>query len=158
CVGGGGDGKLVREGSVADALADAVIAAADATEREKVLAGEPDLVNPLLVAAISRQADAAAQRPDYPRAQALYERALELAVRVGHKKLQADTLQNLANALYYQRNFAAAKPIYEQCVAVQRELGNDDGVASALVGLGTAQYSQFEYSDALVTFHEALAI
>ena len=81
--------------------------------------------------AISRQADAAAQRLDYPRAQALCERALELAVRVGHKKLQADTLQNLANTLYYQRNFAAAKPIYEQNVAVQRELGNDDGIASA---------------------------
>ena len=154
----GGEWKLVREGSVIDALADALIAAADATEREKVLAGEPDLVNPLLVTAISRQADAAAQRRDYPRAQALYERALELAIRVGHKKLQADVLQNLGNAMYYQRNFAAAKPIYEQSVALQRELGNDDGVASALVGLGTAQYSQFEYSDALVTFHEALAI
>jgi len=153
-----GDWKLVREGSVADALADAVIAAADATEREKVLASEPDLVNPLLVSAISRQADAAAQRRDYPRAQALYERALELAIRVGHKKLQADVLQNLGNALYFQRNFAAAKPIYEQSAAVQRELGNEDGVASALVGLGTAQYSQFEYSDALATFHDALAI
>ena len=138
-----GEWRLVREGSVYDALADAVIAAADASEREKALAAEPDLVTPLLVTAISRQADAAAERLDYPRAQALYERALELAVRVGHKKLQADTLQNLANTLYYQRNFAAAKPIYEQNVAVQRELGNDDGVASALVGLGTAEYSQF---------------
>ena len=153
-----GEWRLVREGSVYDALADAVIAAADASEREKVLAAEPDLVSPLLVTAISRQADAAAQRLDYPRAQALYERALELAVRVGHKKLQADTLQNLANTLYYQRNFAAAKPVYEQNVAVQRELGNDDGIASALVGLGTAQYSQFEYTDALATFKEALAI
>jgi len=153
-----GEWKLVREGSVVDALADALIAAPDAAAREKLLADDPDLVSPLLAAAISRQADAAAQRRDYPRAQALYQRALELAVRVGHKKLQAEALQNLANALYYQRNFAAAKPIYEQCVAVQRELGNDEGVASALVGLGTAQYSQFEYSDALVTFHDALAI
>ncbi len=153
-----GEWKLVREGSVVDALADAVIAAAGADEREQVLASEPNLVNPLLVSAISRQADAAAQRRDYPRAQTLYERALELAIRVGHKKLQAEVLQNLGNALYYQRNFAAAKPIYEQSVAVQRELGNQDGVASALVGLGTAQYSQFEYSDALVTFHDALAI
>jgi tetratricopeptide (TPR) repeat protein len=153
-----GEWKLVREGSLVDALADSVIAAADAGEREKLLAEEPDLVNPMLVTAISRQADAAAQGGNYPRAQALYERALELAIRVGHKKLQAETLQNLGNALYYQRNFAAAKPIYEQCAALQRELGNDEGVASALVGLGTAQYSQFEYSDALVTFHDALVI
>jgi tetratricopeptide (TPR) repeat protein len=154
----GGEWKLVREGTVIDALADAVIAAPDATEREKLLAEDASLVNPLLVAAIARQADAAAQRRDYPRAQALYERALELAVRIDHKKLQAEALQNLGNALYYQRNFAAARPIYEQSVAVQRELGNDEGVASALVGLGTAQYSQFEYSDALLTFHDALAI
>ena len=80
-----GEWKLVREGTVVDALADALITAPDAAEREKLLAEEPDLVNPLLVSAISRQADAAAQRRDYPRAQALYERALELAILVGHK-------------------------------------------------------------------------
>ncbi len=154
----GGEWKLVREGSIYDALADMVIAAADASEREKALAAEPDLVNPLLVSAVSRQADAAAQQLNYPRAQALYERALELAVRVGHKQLQADILQNLANTYYYLRNFAGAKPVYEQSVTVQRELGNEAGVATALVGLGTAHYSQFEYTDALATFKEALAI
>ncbi len=153
-----GEWKLVREGTPADALADALIAAPDADARETLLAGEPDLVGPLLVSAVSRQAALAAQQGIYPRAQALYERALDLATRIGDKKLQADALQNIGNALYYQRNFAAAKPIYQQFVALERELGNDEGIATALVGLGTAQYSQFEYTDALVTFREALAI
>ena len=154
----GSEWKLIREGTPIDALADALVAAADATEREKLLVDEPDLVGPLLVSALLRQGAAAAQRGLHPRAQTLYERALEMAQRVGDKQLQADALQNIGNALYYQRNFAAAKPVYEQFLAIERELGNEEGIATALVGLGTAQYSQFEYTDALATFKEALAI
>jgi len=154
----GGDWKLVREGTPADALADALISASDSAARDRLLAEEPDLVGPSLVSAVSRQASLAAQRGAYPRAQALFERALDLAMRIGDKPLQADMLQNIGNALYYQRNFAAARPVYEQFVALERELGNDEGIALALVGLGTAQYSQFEYTDAFATFREALAI
>ena len=154
----GTEWKLVREGTPIDALADAFIAASNAGEREKVLAEEPDLVGPLLVSALSRQGAYAAQRGMYPRAQEIYERALDVATRIGDKKLQADALQNIGNALYYQRNLAASKPVYEQLLAIERELGNDEGIATALVGLGTAQYSQFEYTDAYATFKEALAI
>jgi tetratricopeptide (TPR) repeat protein len=154
----GTEWKLVREGTPIDALADAFIAAANADEREKVLAEDPDLVGPLLVSAVSRQGAYAAQRGLYPRAQELYERALDVATRIGDKKLQADALQNIGNALYYQRNLVASKPVYEQLLAIERELGNDEGIATALVGLGTAQYSQFEYTDAYATFKEALAI
>ena len=154
----GTEWKLVREGTPIDALADAIIAASDAGEREKLLNEEPDLVGPLLVSAISRQAANSAQQGLYPRAQQIYERALDLAIRIGDKKLQADALQNIGNALYYQRNFVAAKPVYEQLLAIERERGNDEGIATALVGLGTAQYSQFEYTDAYATFKEALAI
>lgn len=153
-----GEWKLLREGAPVDALADAFIAAPDDRERENVLSEEPDLVGPLLVSAVSRQAALAAQGGDYPRAQAVYERALDVAARVGDKKLQADALQNIGNALYYQRNLAAAKPVYERLLAIERELGNDEGIAAALQGLGTAQYSQYEYTDALVTFKEALGI
>lgn len=150
--------KLLREGTPVDALADAIIAAGNADEREKLLAEEPDLVGPLLVSAVSRQAASAAQRGMYPRAQALFERAFDVAQRIGDKRMQADALHNIGNALYYQRNFVAAKPVYEKLLAIERELANDEGIATALVGLGTAQYSQFEYTDALVTFKEALAI
>jgi tetratricopeptide (TPR) repeat protein len=150
--------KLLREGTPVDALADTLIAAPDADTRGQSLAEEPGLVSPLLVAAVSRQAAAAAQRGLYPRAQAIYEVALDVARRIGDKKLQADTLQNIGNALYYQRNFAAAKPVYQEFLAIERELGNEDGIATALVGLGTAQYTQFEYTDAFASFHEALAI
>jgi tetratricopeptide (TPR) repeat protein len=150
--------KLVREGTPFDVLADALIAAPDAGERDKLLAEEPDLVGPLLVSAVSLQASLAAQQGLFPRAQALYERALDVATRIGDKQLQADVLQNIGNALYYQRSFVASKPVYEQLLALQRELGNDEGIATALVGLGTAQYSQFEYTDAYVTFKQALAI
>src|SRR6185295_5805745 len=100
----GTEWKLVREGTPIDTLADAVINASTAAERDALMSAEADLVTPLLVAAISRQADFAAQRQLFPKAQAVYERALEVAARIGNKKLQAETLQNIGNALYYQRN------------------------------------------------------
>src|SRR4029453_3758100 len=150
--------KLLREGAPVDSLADAFIAASDSGEREKVLAEEPDLVGPLLVSAISRQAALEAQRGIYPRAQELYERALDVATRIDDKKLPPDAPPNIGNALYHQRNFVAAKPVYEQLFDIERERGNDEGIATALVGLGTSQYSQFEYTDAYATFKDALAI
>ncbi len=153
-----GEWKLVREGSPIDALAEALIAAPTPGARDELLAAEPQLVGPFLVSAIARQADTFAQSGAHARAQQVYERALELATRVGHTKLQAELLQNIGNAMYYQRNFAGARRAYEQRLAIERAAGNDDGVANAMLGIATAQYSQFEYSDALVSYQEALAI
>jgi tetratricopeptide (TPR) repeat protein/CHAT domain-containing protein len=154
----GGEWKLVREGGAVDSLADALIAAAGPDERETLMAAEPDLSSPLLVSAVSRQADAFAQSRDYARAQTLYELALELATRFQQPKLQAETLQNIGNAMYYQRDFPGALASYRKRLAVERTLANDEGIANALVGIGTVQYSQFEYTDALVAYREALAI
>ena len=154
----GTEWKLVREGSAMDALADALIAAPTSEDREKLVATEPDLSAPALVMALSRQADTFAQNRSFPRAQKLYELALELATRLEQPKLQSELLQNIGNTMYYQRNFAGALRAYEQRLALERAAANDEGIASALVGIATAHYSQFEYTDALVSYREALAI
>jgi tetratricopeptide (TPR) repeat protein len=149
--------KLVREGSPVDALADALISATP-EERETLLAAEPELSGPSLVMGISRRADTLAQISAHSRAQTVYELALDLATRFGETKLQADMLQNIGNALYYQKSFAGALNAYEQSLARQRAASNDEGVANAFLGIATAHYSQFEYTDALVAYREALAI
>lgn len=154
----GSDWKLVREGSAMDALADALIAAPTSEDREKLIVAEPGLPAPAVVQAISRQADAFAQNRAFPRAQKLYELALELATRLEQPKLQSELLQNIGNTMYYQRNFAGALRTYEQRLALERAAANDEGIATALVGIATAHYSQFEYTDALVSYREALAI
>jgi tetratricopeptide (TPR) repeat protein len=153
-----GEWKIVREGGAADALADALIAEPSAAERDKLIAGEPDLAGPALVAALSRQADALAQKRAYGAAQKIYELALDLAVRFGQPRLQAELLQNIANAMYYQRDFPGALAAYQRRLTIERAAANDEGIANALLGIGTIQYSQFDYSDALVSYREALAI
>jgi len=153
----GREWKLVREGSPGDALADALIAAAP-DDREALLAADPELAGPSLVMAVSRQADTLAQISAHARAQKLYELALDLATRFGEVKLQADMLQNIGNALYYQKSFAGALTAYKQSLVRQRAASNDEGVANAFLGIATAHYSQFEYTDALVAYREALVI
>ena len=154
----GSEWKLVREGSAMDALADALIAAPTSEDRERLIATEPDLSAPALVMALSRQADTFAQNRAFPRAQKLYEFALEIATRLEQPRLQSELLQNIGNTMYYQRNFAGALRAYEQRLALERAAANDEGIATALVGIATAHYSQFEYTDALVSYREALAI
>ena len=154
----GNEWKLVREGTPIDTLADALSAAPTLQDREKLLAAEPDLADPALVSAISRQADIFAQNRAYPRAQKLYELSLEIATRLEQPKLQAEVLQNIGNTMYYQRNFAGALRAFDQRLSLERAAGNDEGIANALLGIATAHYSQFEYTDALVSYREAMAI
>jgi tetratricopeptide (TPR) repeat protein/CHAT domain-containing protein len=147
-----------RERTPADALADAVIAAATSKERDSLIAAEPDLAGPSLVLAVSRQADALAQRHAYAEAQKLYELALDLATRFEQPRLQGEALQNIGNASYYQRNFPDALNAYQRRLAIERSIGNDEGTANALLGVATVQYSQFEYTDALTSYRQALQI
>src|SRR6185436_10775513 len=94
----GGALKLLREGSAADDLAAAYLAAATAAERDVLLAAEPELVTEYFVTAVSRQADFAAQSNQYARALEIYTRALEIARRVNSRRMEGDVLQNVANA------------------------------------------------------------
>ena len=154
----GGEWKILREGSPADALADAVIAATSPEDRDELIAAEPDLAGPALVVSVSRQADALAQERAYAEAQKLYELALDLATRFEQPRLQGESLQNIGNALYYQRKFPDALAAYQRRLAIERSLGNVEGIANAVLGMATVQYSQFEYTDALASYRQALEI
>lgn len=153
-----GEWKIVREGPAVDLLVDALLAASSAAEREKLISEEPDIPGAMLVSAISRQADALTRQLAYGRAQVLYELALETATRSDLPKLQGEALQNIGNALYYQRKFPEALTAYSKGLEIERTLHNDEGIANALAGIGTVHYSQFEYTDALESYREALAI
>ena len=153
-----GEWKIVREGAPADELAQALIQAEDAAERRSIRESEPDLVNARLVEAIARQADSFAQTGQYKAAQAIYERSLEVATAIGDRKAEGQAIQNIANSLYFQRDFAGARRLYEQRLGLERGIGNQDGVASALLGIATVRYSTHEYGRALEAYREALAI
>ncbi len=153
-----GEWRIVREGAPADELATALIESNDPEVRRRLLDSEPDLSNPRLVDAISRRADALAQRAQYKPAQAIYERSLEVARAIKDARTEGQALQNIANSHYFQRNFPEALKSYEQRLALARDTKNDEGTASALVGIGTVLYSTYDYGAALTAYREALAI
>ena len=152
-----GEWKLLREGSPVDELANA-LATADPSARAAMLAAEQDLVTQRLVDALGRRADPLARAGDFKAAQALYERALEVAVAMKNRKAEGEMLQNIANSLYYQRNFPAALASYEQRLALEREAANEEGIASALIGIATIRYASYEFTAALSLYREALAL
>ena len=154
----GDEWKLVREGSVIDDLADRLLEAPTEEAREALLQAEPELVNDALVIALSRRAGQASQEQAYARAQVGYERMRDVARRAGNRRLEGEALQNLANALYFQRNLQGALQAYEERLPIERERDDSAGMSAALLGIGTIRYSFAEYATALTTYREALAI
>jgi tetratricopeptide (TPR) repeat protein len=152
------DWKLLREGAAADALADSLYEAKTAEEREAILAAEPDLVNDALVAAVARRAGMATISQAYPLAQAGFELMLDLARRTGNRKLEGEALQNIANAMYFRRNFAGALQTYEDRLALERTREDLEAIAAAQIGIGTIRYTYADYGAALTAYREALAI
>jgi tetratricopeptide (TPR) repeat protein/CHAT domain-containing protein len=154
----GGDWKLISEGPASDYLAASLLETPDIDERRKLLEAQPELLTEQLILSISRRATEAAQMGNYAAAQTGYERMLEVAQHIGHRKYEAEALQSLGNAYYFQRNLPAALDAFEQRLAIERERGDDEGAAAAYGGIATIRYSFAEYGAALSAYREALAI
>jgi tetratricopeptide (TPR) repeat protein len=154
----GDEWKLIKEGSAVDDLADGLIEAQTPEARDALLLAEPELVTDGLITALSRRGGQAAQEQAYPAAQIAFERMRDVARRVGNKRLEGEALQNLANAMYFQRNLQGALQAYEERLPLERERDDSTGIAAALLGIATIRYSFSEYATALTTYREALAI
>jgi tetratricopeptide (TPR) repeat protein len=152
------DWKLLREGGVADALADGLLEAKTPEERSALLEEEPELINDALVVAVGRRAGQLAVMRAYPASQAAYELMRDLARRIGNQRFEGDALGNIANAMYFQRNLTGALEAYESRLAIERARPDQEGIASALLGIATVRYTLAEYSAALAAYEEALAI
>jgi tetratricopeptide (TPR) repeat protein len=153
-----GSWKLVRESPAADELASDLLAAPTPEARETLLTAEPNLVNSRLVDALARRGVEAIRTQRHGEALAIYQLALGIARRVGDRKSEGESLQNVANAYYFQRNFPQALEAYQQRLAVETEREDDAGIAASLVGIATIRYTFAEYGVALGTYRDALAI
>jgi tetratricopeptide (TPR) repeat protein len=154
----GGELRILSEGQPADDLAAALVAAATAAERDELLAAEPDLLNERLVLALTRRADNLAISQKFADALPIYGIVLEVAQRMGDTKAEAEVLQSIGNAYYFQRRFPEALRAYERRLAIERTSANEGGAANALLGIATIRYSLYEYAEALVAYREALAL
>ncbi|MEO7276253.1 MAG: tetratricopeptide repeat protein [Vicinamibacterales bacterium] len=153
-----GEWRLVGEAPAADDLATDLLAATSPEARETLLRESPALVNRQLVEAISRRSTDLIRDRDYAAAQTVFERALDIAQRIGDRKVEGETLQNLANAFYFQRNFPRALEGYEQRLAIERERHDPEAIATSLVSVGNVRYALAEYAVALTHYREALAL
>jgi tetratricopeptide (TPR) repeat protein/CHAT domain-containing protein len=153
-----GEWKLLSEGPAADDVAAALLEATTDAARDAVLAAETEVGGLEVLSSLGRRAGAAAISQDFRRAQTVHETQLFAARRGGFKKEEGEALQNIANALYFQRKYPEALTAYEQRLAVEREREDDAGMASALAGIGTIRYSFGEYTESLARYQEALAL
>jgi tetratricopeptide (TPR) repeat protein len=152
------DWKLVREGSAADSLAEALIEATTDGDRQALLEDDKDLVNAELVAALARRAGQLAAIHQYRAAQNGFERMRDIARLVGNRKAEGEALQNLANAYYFQQNLPAALEAYQARLVIERDREDPEAIAGALLGVATVRYSFAEYGAALAAYREALAV
>lgn len=154
----GEEWKLVSEGSPADELGLALMKVATPAERKALLDADPDLIGDRMFDAMGRQADPLARAMQFVPAQQAYERIRDVARDVGNRAAEGRALQNIANALYYQRRFDQALETYDARLAIARELSDDEGIAVALSGIATVRYSLFDYAAALPAYRDALAL
>jgi tetratricopeptide (TPR) repeat protein len=150
--------KLVAEGPAIDGFADDLIAADTKEKRDELLALDKDLLGPELINSLARRASAAAQQSLYRASQTAYERMRDVARAVGDGRAEGEALQNLANAMYFQRDMPGALAYYEERLALERRRDDGEGISQALLGIATIRYTFAEYGVALTAYRDALAL
>jgi tetratricopeptide (TPR) repeat protein len=159
--------KLVREGPFAEDFADELIAAAPA-DRVRLMAENPTELNSGLRYVLAQRASMLAGQLHYARAGELFELTLVVARAANDRRAESDTLQNIANAYYFQATtpgaeapgeaFAKATEYYGQRLTLARTMADEEATAASLLGLATVAYSRGEFTPALGFYREALAI
>ena len=149
--------RLLRDGPVAEDVADELIASAPA-DREKLLAGYAAEVSSALRGILSQRGSSLATQGQYAKARAVFELALLVARSSRDLRSESETLQGLANVSYFLGDYDGANRHYGARLELSRQLNDADGHAASLLGLATVAYSRGEYTPALVSYREALGM
>jgi predicted ATPase/transcriptional regulator with XRE-family HTH domain/Tfp pilus assembly protein PilF len=95
---------------------------------------------------------------DYPRASALFERALALCRSLDDTQGIATTLNYLASVARDQGDYRRAISLFEESLALRRALGDTRGIAASLNNLGLVARDRGEYERATRLHEESLAL
>ena len=153
----GGAWKLVRDRSAADDFAD-VLFAANEDQWPALLGAQPDLVNQALRYAVAGRASGRAVAQQYREALAGFRLALAISRALHDRSAEIESLQNVASAHYFLKDFANAADAYTSALAVARDADAPEQIAAAQIGLGTVAYSRGDYSAALAAYEAARTI
>jgi tetratricopeptide (TPR) repeat protein len=153
----GSSWKLLREGSIAEDLADELLAAPPA-DRAGMIAANTQDINRALRYVLAQRASMLGAAMQYARAREMFELVLALAQATGDRRSESETLQNIANAYYFLKDYQNATDVYQRRLQLSRETADEDATAASLLGLATIAYSRGEYSVAVASYRDALAI
>src|SRR5436190_2049506 len=94
----------------------------------------------------------------YSAAQSAFELVLAAARAAQDRQNEGEALQNIANALYFQRELLKAREYYQQRLDLAREMHDDDATAASWLGVATTAYARGEYTPALEAYRAALGV
>lgn len=149
--------KLTREGPFAEDFADQLLAAAPA-DRAGLMAENPIELNSSLRYVLAQRASTLATTMQFGRAREIFELVLAVARASNDRRSESETLQNIANAYYFLKDYQSAIDFYRQRLTLSREMDDAEATAASILGLATIAYSRGEYTPALASYREALAI
>jgi tetratricopeptide (TPR) repeat protein len=150
--------KLDAEQPLADAIADALLAAPPDRWPAMLAAEDPVIVVGMLRSAVGTRASTAAFRQQYAQAIPPFALLREIGRFAKAPRIEMEALQNLGSANYFLRRYPEAADAYGQELALARDAGDDDYEASALDGRAMVAYSRGDYTGALDGYSAALDI
>ncbi len=119
----------------------------------------PHIVPPSMLAkAMNGAANLTREQGDFPRAQQLHQRSLELWHDQDDKHGMAEALNNLGLIALYQGQDEEAQRFCEEGLALFRELGDKGGIGAALNNLGNVARERGQADRAAVLHSESLAL
>jgi tetratricopeptide (TPR) repeat protein len=100
----------------------------------------------------------ASGRGQYREALNYFQQALEMALEVGDRAGEGDTLNNIGLVYWNQGLYGQALENYNQALVIRREVGDRDGEGDTLNNIGIVYSDQGMYDQALETYNQALVI
>lgn len=88
----------------------------------------------------------------------LHDKCLNIARRIGDRRLIADASRGLGYACYIQGKYAEARSLIEEALQIRRDLGDPHGIADALHMLGVMARQTGDYAAAREFLEEEISI
>jgi CHAT domain-containing protein len=133
------------------------VQAPDDAARDRLIAAQPSLATPALVAALNHTGDAHALKHDYPPARRAYEVACQLAARIGDTRDEFFCRMGAANCSLGDAHYDEALTAYEALRQEAAARQDHAAAARALHGIGLVHRARSEHADAQRLYEEALS-
>ncbi|MDX2030164.1 MAG: CHAT domain-containing protein [Blastocatellia bacterium] len=158
CVAGPGGWRVRRDDRVEEEIAEALLAAKSAAEREALLEAERPYMNRELLSALIVRGDEAADDAALGRALEAYRIADEIAGRLKDRLAVARVMDRVGGVRLAQGDYPGAMDLYRQSLAIVESLGQMNAVFAILNNIGRVEAEHGNYEAALAAFQRSLAL